>query len=111
MHSEVAKSDSPSGIPAALMASVTRMARSGPLAFHQRRTISGVWTPSQTNGVKLVAVRTVPRIPGSRWSSARMALKVGGASAPAAMAAKVSAAVALEWPNGDADAAFGDVLG
>ncbi len=39
---------SPSGMPAALMASVTRMARSGPLARHQRSTISGaVWMPSQ----------------------------------------------------------------
>jgi len=39
---------SPSGIPAALMASVTRMARWGPFERDQILTISGaVWMPSQ----------------------------------------------------------------
>ena len=55
-------------IPAAAMASVTRIARSGPFAFHHRRTISGsVWMPSQISSANSASqVRTVPRMPGSR---------------------------------------------
>ena len=96
------------------MASVTRMARSGPLARHHRRTISGsVWMPSQmSSAIEVSVVRTVPRMPGSRWSSGRMALKVCVAlMAPAAMAARVSAAVALEWPTETRTAACGGVGG
>ena len=72
------------------MASVTRMARAGPLALHQSLTSSGVlWMPSQISSAKRESVdSTTPRMPGSWWSRARMALKVWVAlTAPAAIAA------------------------
>ena len=89
-------------MPVALIASVMRMARSGPLQRHQIFTISAVlWMPSQTSSANRESVvSTMPRMPGSRWSRGRMALNVCVAlTAPAAMAARVSAAVAFEWPT------------
>ena len=49
-YREVAQLVFPSGIPVALIASVTRMAFSGPLARHHSLTSSGMlWIPSQIN--------------------------------------------------------------